>query len=337
MTTPEVPLSLPSEPHGPGLFESYAPGPVIVRFLLFVILVVVFIGGFTSLAEWIGLLKPSAGFAPGLLASELTRGAGTLLAAWVMSRFEGVRLGEYGLPWRSGEGGRFATGALFGLVEISCVVGVFAALGFYSFGSIEIHGAEFVKWVTFWAVAFLAVGFFEEYAFRGYMRFVLTRGFGFWPAALTTSIFFGAVHMTNPGESWPGILGVVLVGIFWCFTVRRTGTLWFALGMHAAFDFGETFLFSVPDSGYLFPGHLSSAVVHPGPTWLVGGTAGPEASVLDFLMLAIFFYVVHRMYPAKPDTSLGGAPVSAIAADEFAASVETPEVGGQDQRTSSEA
>ncbi len=161
-----------------------------------------------------------------------------------------------------------------------------------------------MKWALFWAAVFVVVGFFEEYAFRGYAQFALTKGFGFWPATIVTSLIFGAVHLANPGESWPGILGVVVVGIFWCFTLRRTGTLWFAFGMHAAFDFGETFLFSVPDSGVVFPGHLSSAVIHNGPAWLVGGTAGPEASVLDFAILAIFFFVVHKMYPAKPQDFL---------------------------------
>jgi len=292
---------LPPELPGPGFFANHSPGPVILRFLLFVVLVVLFGSGFISLAEWVKLIEPSSGSAPGLLILECARGAGTLLAAWVMSRLEGRRLGEYGLPWRAGEGKRFAQGTVFGIVEISCVIGVLGALGYYSFGSIEIHGAELLKWLSYWAATFLAVAFFEEYAFRGYGQFTLTRGFGFWPAALTTSLFFGVVHTFNPGESWPGIAGVVLVGIFWCFTVRRTGTLWFALGMHAAFDFGETFVFSVPDSGAVFPGHLSSAVVHGGSAWLVGGTAGPEGSILDFLMIGIFFYVVHRMYPAKPE------------------------------------
>jgi membrane protease YdiL (CAAX protease family) len=62
------------------------------------------------------------------------------------------------------------------------------------------------------------------------------------------SVSFGAVHLRNSGEGWVGVAGVVVVGLFWCFTLKRTGSLWFALGMHATFDFGETFLFSVPDS-----------------------------------------------------------------------------------------
>jgi hypothetical protein len=72
--------------------------------------------------------------------------------------------------------------------------------------------------------------------------------------------------------------------------------------MHASFDFAETFLYSVPDSGMIFPGHLSNATLQ-GPAWLTGGTAGPEASVLDFLVLAVFFYVFHRLFPAKLTTN----------------------------------
>jgi len=83
--------------------------------------------------------------------------------------------------------------------------------------------------------------------------------------------------------------------------------LWFALGMHASFDFGETFLFSVPDSGMIFPGHLSNATLH-GPNWMTGGMPGPEASVFDFLILAVFFLVFDRLYPASkvPKNSLAG-------------------------------
>ena len=89
----------------------------------------------------------------------------------------------------------------------------------------------------------------------------------------------------------------MLAGLFWSFTLRRTGNLWFAVGMHAGFDFGETFLFSVPNSGLVMPGHLSNAVLH-GPAWLTGGTPGPEASVFDFAILIAFFFIFNVIYPA---------------------------------------
>jgi uncharacterized protein len=316
-----------------------APTPVVLRLLLFVVLLVAFSATLGTLAALGGLITRANMMTSGLFYSECTKAIGTLLAAWAMSRIEGRRLGEYGLPWRLSQAKLFLQGAAFGIVEISAIVGLLGAAGYYSFGELEVHGASLAKWALFWAVVFVVVGFFEEYAFRGYAQFALTKGFGFWPATLVTSLIFGAVHIANPGESWPGIAGVVLVGIFWCFTLRRTGTLWFAIGMHAAFDFGETFLFSVPDSGAVFPGHLSSAAIHDGPAWLVGGTAGPEASVLDFLILAIFFYVVHKMYPAKPELPSASAGSAAQWTGEFAVSIETPPTAtsGENQRTSSEA
>jgi hypothetical protein len=55
----------------------------------------------------------------------------------------------------------------------------------------------------------------------------------------------------------------------------------------------------------IFPGHLSNATLR-GPVWITGGTPGPEASVFDFLLLLVFFFVVHFLYPAKPALQ-GGA------------------------------
>jgi uncharacterized protein len=314
-----------------------APWAVVLRVFLFLILLVGFSATLGTLAALAGLITRSNQFTSGLFYSEATKAIGTLLAAWVMSRLEARRLGEYGLPWSVGQAKLFAQGAFFGITEIAAIIGVLAAGGYYSFGSLNLHGAGLLKWVVFWIALFVIVGFFEEYAFRGYVQFALTRGFGFWPATIVTSLIFGAVHIANPGESSPGIAGVVVVGIFWCFTLRRTGTLWFAFGMHAAFDFGETFLFSVPDSGVVFPGHLSNAVIHGGPAWLVGGTAGPEASVLDFAILAIFFFLVHKMFPAKPKLQSADPSSTTDSRAEFAVSIETPAPGGENQRTSSDA
>jgi|SRR5579872_277181 len=248
------------------------------------------------------LLRPSYGvFSPSFqLCGELTSFGAAFLAAWIMSRVEARPMSVYGLPARNAFGKEFWLGCLFGLGEIFVLMGVIAALGGYSFGSLVEHGGAMVKWALFWSVFFVVVALFEEFFFRGYSLYTLADGIGFWPAAFLLAASFGLVHKANSGENWAGVAGVVLVGVFWSFTLKRTGSLWFALGMHAAFDFGETFLFSVPDSGMIFPGHLSNATLH-GPTWLTGGAPGPEASVLDFLIVAIFFLVFDRLYPARPE------------------------------------
>lgn len=236
--------------------------------------------------------------------SETTSFLSAFLAAWIMSLVEERSVDSYGLPRQSAFGKFFWQGFAFGLIEVSMLIGLIAAFGGYSFGSLAIHGGELARWSLFWAAFFVVVGFFEEFLFRGYTLYTLAEGIGFWPAAVVLSAVFAAIHRKNIGEDWVGVGGVLLVGLFWSFTLKRTGSLWFALGMHAAFDFGETFLFSVPDSGMLFPGHLSNATLH-GPSWITGGTPGPEASVFDFLIILVFFVIVHLLYPANARVETG--------------------------------
>src|SRR5580704_16540439 len=230
---------------------------------------------------------------------ELASFLAAFLAAWIMSQLETRPMSVYGLPARGAFGKQFWVGCFFGFLEIFALIALISAFGGYSFGSLAEHGGAIAKWAVFWVVFFIVVALFEEFLFRGYALYTLADGIGFWPAAVLLAGVFGWVHKHNSGEDWVGVAGVVFVGLFWDFTLKRTGNLWFAFGMHAAFDFGETFLFSVPDSGMIFPGHLSNATLH-GPNWLTGGAPGPEGSVFDFLILVVFFFVFDRLYPARP-------------------------------------
>jgi len=139
---------------------------------------------------------------------------------------------------------------------------------------------------------------FEEFLFRGYTQYTLAESIGFWPSAVVLSLLFGRVHLGNPGESWPGVAGVIMIGLVFAFALQRTGNLWLVVGWHASFDFGETFLYSVPNSGIVFQGHLSNASLH-GADWKTGGSAGPEASVFSFLITGVLAIVIHFLFPAK--------------------------------------
>jgi len=77
---------------------------------------------------------------------------------------------------------------------------------------------------------------------------------------------------------------VALYGVFWCLTLRRTGSLWFAVGFHAASDYADMIVFAEPNSGNdgkPLVGHLLDIRFH-GPDWLTGGPRGTEASLLVF-------------------------------------------------------
>jgi hypothetical protein len=239
-----------------------------------------------------GRLPPLWGF----LVTESVLAIIAIVPALFMCRLEHRPFGAYGLPSQGAFGKNFWAGAVWGLLAISGLLLLMRLTGAFSFGGVALHGLRILKFAAFWGVMFLFVGFHEEFFFRGYTLFTLCEGIGFWPAVVLLSTYFGYVHRGNPGESWVGLLGVVAIGLFFSLTVRRTGNLWFAVGMHAAWDWSETFLYSVPDSGLVLPGHLMNPTFH-GSRWLTGGTAGPEGSVLLFVVIAVLWVVFDRMYP----------------------------------------
>jgi len=223
--------------------------------------------------------------ATGLLIQEVILLSSALAAAAIMGMLESRGFSAYGLPGASFFGRRFWQGLVWGLVMISATILLIRLLGGFSFGELALQGPALWGYAVLWGLVFLAVGLFEEFFFRGYTQFTLASGIGFWPAATMISAVFGAWHLGNKGEDVAGALSVFVIGMFFCLTLRRTGNLWFAVGLHASFDWGETFLFSVPNSGIVAPGHLLNSSFH-GPVWLTGGTVGPEASVMAFVAVA---------------------------------------------------
>jgi uncharacterized protein len=248
------------------------------------------------------LLPPAAPRLWGALLVEIIFAAAALVPAFAVSAVEGRAFGEYGLPGRLAAGKLFWVGVLWGLISLSLLLLVLHGAGALSYGSLTLHGARIFKFAAFWAGFFLALALFEEFAFRGYSQFAIQQVAGFWPSAFLLSAAFAFVHHYNAGETWSGAVGAGAVGLFFCFTLRRTGNLWFAVGMHASWDWTQSFVYGVPDSGVLEPGHLLGSSLH-GPSWLTGGTVGPEGSVLLFVVIAVMWIAFDRMYPAKADTS----------------------------------
>jgi uncharacterized protein len=234
----------------------------------------------------------------GFMLSEFLLAVAGIVPAFFMCRLERRPFGAYGLPPRAAFGKMFWLGALWGFLSFTALLLVMRILGLVSVAGLAIHGTRALKFALFWAVMFVLVGFREDFLFRGYSLYTLADGIGFWPAAVVMAACFGAVHITNPGEDWVGIVGASAIGLFFSFTLRRTGTLWFAIGMHTTWDWSETYFYSVPDSGLVMPGHLLNTSFH-GRAWLTGGSVGPEASVLLFVLIAVLWIVFDRIYPQK--------------------------------------
>jgi membrane protease YdiL (CAAX protease family) len=238
--------------------------------------------------------------ASALLVQELILLSAAIAPAAILGLLEGHGFGDYGLPGTGAFLWRFWQGIFWGLVMISAMILLIRLLGGFSFGYLALDGQALWGYAALWGLVFLTVGFFEEFFFRGYTQFTLASGIGFWPAATAISAAFAALHLRNGGEGPVGALSLFVIGMFFCLTLRRTGNLWFAVGLHASFDWGETFLFSVPNSGVVAPGHLLNSSLH-GPAWLTGGTVGPEGSVMAFAVIAVAAVIFSRVYPPKEE------------------------------------
>jgi membrane protease YdiL (CAAX protease family) len=243
-----------------------------------------------------------------------------LVATGVMARFIDRKPWSYfGMPLHRAFRSSFWSGAAIGLFVLALQLQVMHWCGWFDYGTLELNGGAVIRYGLLWALAFLCVGISEEGVLRGYVQRVTTDGlsalpgsWSFWTSALVFSVIFAAGHLGNPGENKFGITMVFIDGMLMCFTLWRTGNLWFAIGNHAAWDWGQTFVFGTPNSGLHGQHALMSPSFH-GPALLAGGADGPEGSLLVLLSEALVFVLVaiiyrRRTFPLLADTSRAEIP-----------------------------
>ena len=129
---------------------------------------------------------------------------------------------------------------------------------------------------------------------------------GFWQAAWVTSTVFAYYHTNNNGENWIGVFAAGAIGFVFCVSVRLTGSAWWAIGCHAAWDWAETFFYGTADSGMQGQGHYLSASPAGNPLWS-GGADGPEGSLLvlgAILLLLMALLLFHGRRKLRAPASL---------------------------------
>jgi membrane protease YdiL (CAAX protease family) len=121
---------------------------------------------------------------------------------------------------------------------------------------------------------------------------------GFWQAAWVSSTLFGFVHTGNKGENWIGIFAAAAIGFVFVVSVRVTGSAWWAIGCHAAWDWAETYFYGAADSGNVAVGHYLT-VTPAGAAFWSGGTDGPEGSVLVLAVVLLLLLALVATYGRK--------------------------------------
>jgi uncharacterized protein len=189
-----------------------------------------------------------------------------------------VRLGEARLPTELAlrpAALEILLGLVIGAAMFGVVMAVLAGSGLYEI--------TYVGPTSAWIAVGKAIeaGVVEELAVRGIMLRLLWRAFGPAPAFLLSAMAFGGGHLFNPGSSLFATICIMLeAGIMLGAFYALTGRLWMSIGVHAAWNFTQGYLFGAAVSGSdLGPAIARSTASPDVPTWLSGGAFGPEASI----------------------------------------------------------
>ena len=244
-----------------------------------------------------------------------------ILATWIMGRIERRPNTAYGLAGER-RTRNFFSGLVWGVALLSLLIFGLRTAGLLAIDQRLLFGRSALGYAAIWFAAFLLVGLLEEYLFRGYLQFTLARGFrgifrwfgapesgslGFWTSAVMLSFGFGITHKSNAGESPIGLLAAGLIGIVFCLSLWRSGSLCWAIGFHASWDWAQSYLYGVADSGNMIEGHLFAT--HPiGRIILSGGLTGPEGSLYILPTIGLTAAVILLTLPSSRSAYLLSGP-----------------------------
>jgi membrane protease YdiL (CAAX protease family) len=192
----------------------------------------------------------------------------------------GLGVRRFAIDWLKGAG--------VGAAYLGASVGILAVLGGYRITGVAFVGHALTSGLVFQVL----VGVFEETLFRGMLFRFLEEGFGSWIALTVTALFFGLSHLNNPHATvWSAIAIALEAGVSLGAAYMATRSLWFAMGLHTAWNFLQGAIFGVAVSGTGAPTDSLFQPLIQGNHWLTGGAFGIEASVIAVVLgLGQLFY-----------------------------------------------
>jgi hypothetical protein len=253
---------------------------------------------FTQAAQWFHL---AFFLSPGAIAlNEFENFLVALICTGAFALYERRRVDSYGLSIGRAFGRHTLEGLFAGMLLAGAV-----ALGMLLLGGIRIRGlalagGALATYALAWLGANVFVGVAEEFLFRSYFQQTLWKAIGFWPSAIVIALLFAADHyFFKAGENVWDVITLVSLSLLLSYSILRTGTLWFAVGFHIAFDYMQLFVIGTPN-GTLVPAGRLLNVRFAGPAWLTGGVLGTEASFLMYPAIALLWLYVWWRNRANP-------------------------------------
>ncbi len=281
------------------------------RILLFLICFIMTAALLTGLARAFSTLFPSLDFifvmpsqsdhpsthaVLNLLVSNLMTLAAALIASAICARtLEHRSLGSVGFKLHRGWPRDFGLGSTMGAASLAIAVGIAASAGALTFAVQTREVAPFVRGLFIASLFFVIAAATEELIFRGFPFQALVHNLGGAKAVAITSLIFGMAHVANPGASVFSTINTVLAGIWLGLAYLMTRSLWFATALHWSWNFAMVFIFGLPVSGLTTLGGLAWLTGTPGdPSWISGGSYGPEAGVAATIALILSTFAIWK-------------------------------------------
>jgi membrane protease YdiL (CAAX protease family) len=140
------------------------------------------------------------------------------------------------------------------------------------------------------------VSVFEELLIRGVIFRIAEQAWGSRRALLLSTVIFVAAHLPG-GISVMGVLVTAAASLAFTAAYQLSRRLWLPMGMHFAWNYLFSAVFSVPVSGHEAKGWVQGTM--SGPEWLSGGTYGVEASATALLVWAVAAVLLLRSAHAR--------------------------------------
>ncbi len=95
----------------------------------------------------------------------------------------------------------------------------------------------------------------EELICRGFIfqRVLRTYRGRFWLAIIINSVYFAALHLGNPGVTPLAIVDLATSGLMFSLMVYYFDSLWMAMGVHTGWNYMQSILAGLPNSGQVVP------------------------------------------------------------------------------------
>lgn len=160
----------------------------------------------------------------------------------------------------------------------------------YIFGSIFITIApKEINWIfiILSLFAYMIQGFSEELLCRGYLMNTISSKKGPLAGILLNSLFFGALHLLNPGVTILSFANITLVGIFFSLIFYKTNNLWIVGAIHSIWNFFQGPIFGVQVSGLNIFSSVFKSIPIEGKELINGGSFGFEGGLAVTIVLAV--------------------------------------------------